>query len=72
MPDAFFAVRILAFRSDDGAHSTQYCMDILRSLAINPNPNLELIMFLNVTHVEATNFVVHTIDSCSLQAPPSS
>ena len=70
-PDAFFAVRSLAFTSDDRAHSTQYCMDILRSLAVNPNPDLELRMFLNVTRVTGTNFVVHTFDSCALQAPPS-
>jgi hypothetical protein len=70
-PDAFFAVQLSAFRADDRARSVRYCLDILRSLAVAPNSELELRMFLNVTHVEATNFVVHTFNSCALQAPPS-
>ena len=69
-PDAFFAVRSLALTRDDRAHSAQYCLDILRSLAVSPNPDIELIMFLNVSLVTGTNFDVHTINSCSLQSLP--
>ncbi|MET0167374.1 MAG: hypothetical protein ABW318_20520 [Vicinamibacterales bacterium] len=68
-PDAFFAVRAIAITSDDPAHSTQYCLDILRSMALNPNSGAQLHLFLNVTHVTATNFVVHKFDSCEVQIP---
>jgi hypothetical protein len=68
-PDAFFAVRNSALTLDDPAHSTQYCLDIIRSLAINPTSGAELSLFLQVTNVEATNFVVHTFKSCALQLP---
>jgi hypothetical protein len=68
-PDAFFAVRNRAIRSDDPAHSTQYCLDIVRSMALNPTSGAEITLFLNVTNVTGTNFVVHTFNSCALQLP---
>jgi hypothetical protein len=68
-PDAFFAVRNSALRLDDPARSTQYCLDIVRSLAINSTSGAELSLFLQVTNVTGTNFVVHRFNSCALQLP---
>jgi hypothetical protein len=68
-PDAFFAVSNFAIRSDDPARSTQYCLDIIRSMAINQTSGAEMFLFLNVTNVTGTNFVVHTFNSCELQLP---
>lgn len=61
-----------ALREDDDAHSTQYCFDIVRSLAVNPNPNLEVTMFVNAWSFQGPAIVVRTVDSCTLQAPPAS
>jgi hypothetical protein len=71
-PDAFFAVRNLALESDDAASSTRYCLDMIRSLALNPTAGMQITLFLNVTQNSpgGPNFIVHTFDSCSLQ--PSS
>jgi hypothetical protein len=64
------AVENSAFRSKNNpADSTQYCIDIIRSIAFNPNVGAELSLFLRVTHITATNFVVHKFDSCALQLP---
>jgi hypothetical protein len=68
-PDAFFAVSNFAIRSDDPARSTQYCLDIVRSMAINSTSGAEMFLFFNVTNVTGTNFVVHTFNSCELQLP---
>ena len=57
-----------ALGDDDGSHSTQYCLDIIRSLAVHPNPELELTAFVNAWRVEGPTLVVRTFDSCSLQA----
>jgi hypothetical protein len=68
-PNAFFAVRNLAFESDDPARSTRYCLEMIRSLALNPTPGTQLTLFLNVTQesVGGPNFIVHTFDSCNLE-----
>lgn len=64
------AVENAAFRpKNNPTGSTQYCVDIIRSLAFNPNVEAELSLFLRVTHVTATNFVVQKFDSCALQLP---
>jgi hypothetical protein len=68
-PDAFFAVRAAAIASDDPARSTQYCLDMIREIAFAPAAGAKLILFLNVTHVTGTNFVVDSFDSCELQLP---
>jgi hypothetical protein len=69
-PEAFFAIRKIAIRTDDAAHSTQYCLDIVRSMAIHPASGAEMTLFLQVTKVSGTNFVVHAFNSCALQLPP--
>ena len=68
-PHAFFAVRNLAFESDDPARSTRYCLDMIRSLALDPTPGTQLTLFLNLTQesVGGPNFIVHTFDSCNLE-----
>ena len=70
-PDAFFAVRNFAIKSDDKAHSTQYCLDMIRSVAMNPTAGAQLTLYLNVTQESpgGPNFIVHTFQSCHLQLP---
>ena len=69
-PDAFFAIRKIAIIKNDAVLSTQYCLDIVRSLAIHPTSGAEMTLFLKVTNVSGTNFVVHAFNSCVLQLPP--
>jgi len=70
--EAVIVLQNRALREDDEAHSTQYCLDIVRSLAVNPNPDLEMTMFLNAwSFGDGPAIVVRTIQSCSLQAPPA-
>jgi hypothetical protein len=68
-PTAFFAVRNLAFESDDAAHSTRYCLSIVRSLALTPKAGTKMTLFLNVTQQSpgGPNFIVHTFASCNLE-----
>jgi hypothetical protein len=71
--EANIVVQNRALREDDAAHSAQYCLDILRSLAVNPNPKLELRIFVNAWRAPGgPTLIVRTFDSCNLQAPPGS
>jgi hypothetical protein len=67
-PDAVLAVENSAIKSEkDPADSSRYCLDIIRSIAFNPAEGAEISLFLNVTHVTGTSFVVHKFDSCALE-----
>jgi hypothetical protein len=66
--EANLVINPRAIRDDDGSHSTQYCLDIMRSLAVHPNPELQLTVFVNAWRGEGPTLIVRTFDSCSLQA----
>lgn len=69
-PDATLTIRDTALRSEQSpTHATKYCLDMVRSLAVNPTSDAEMSLFVYVTHIGATNFVVHKFNSCTLQLP---
>lgn len=69
--EANLVIQIRAISADDGLHSTQYCLDMIRSMAVQPNPELEMTVFVNAWRAEGPTLIVRTFDSCALQPPPA-
>jgi hypothetical protein len=70
-PDVVFVVGNGVFKTqlEDRSQSFQYCLDLLRDMAMNPESGFELTMFLRVIRfapASGTNFIVRAFVGCGL------
>jgi hypothetical protein len=72
-PDAFFAISEVAFeRSNELSQPFQYCLDMIREMAINTNSGAQMFLFARVKHETGVNFVIRKFHSCGLHPATSS